>query len=189
MGREISFWWDTDKRIRVAKAGAENSLFYEAYRQALAGVAEIVRASVMQEQSVDPFFSQSRRDGQEELRADCDRQYLYDYPNNIIVFSGERGAGKSSAMLTFVSSLKDKDGQLFQDEFLSPMVGCELPKVDPKVVGHMLRSCRFVDVPPIDPTTLENNGQILTVILARMFRLASSVWEDDAPPLRAGSLP
>lgn len=189
MGREISFWWDTDKRIRVAKAGAENSLFYEAYRQALAGVAEIVRASVMQEQGVDPFFSQSRRDGQEELRADCDRQYLYDYPNNIIVFSGERGAGKSSAMLTFVSSLKDKDGQLFQDKFLSSMVGCELPKVDPKVVGHMLRSCRFVDVPPIDPTTLENNGQILTVILARMFRLASSAWEDGAPHSGRGVSP
>lgn len=179
MGREISFWWDAEKRIRVAKAGVENSLFYEAYRQALAGVAEIVRASVMQVQGVDPFFSKSRKEGQEELRATCNREYLYDYPNNCIVFSGERGAGKSSAMLTFVSSLKEKDDHLFRDEFLSSMVGCELPQVDSKAVRDMLKSCQFIDVAPIDPTTLENNGQILTVILARMFRLASSAWEHD----------
>ena len=39
MGREILFLWDAEKRIRVAKAGEKNSLFYEAYRQALAAVA------------------------------------------------------------------------------------------------------------------------------------------------------
>lgn len=176
MGREISFWWDMEKRIRVAKAGEKSSLFYEAYRQALAGVAEIVRASAMQERSADPFFPQ--QEGQKGMRTTCDRQYLYDYPNNIIVFSGERGAGKSSAMLTFVSSLKDENGLLFQEDFLSSMVACELPNAARDAVAHMLRSCRFLDVAPIDPTTLEDNGQILTVILARMFRLAASVWED-----------
>ena len=34
MGKEISFWWDAEKRIRVARAGEKRSLFYEAYRQA-----------------------------------------------------------------------------------------------------------------------------------------------------------
>lgn len=177
MGKKISFWWDAEKRIRVARAGEQDSLFYEAYRQALAGVAEIVRASIMQVREYDFFFPQSEHDGQNEPRTTCDSQYLYDYPNNIIVFSGERGAGKSSAMLTFVSGLKDKDGLLFKDDFLSGMVACELPNAKAPMVKQMLQTCSFVDLAPIDPTTLEDDGQILTVILARMFRLASSAWE------------
>lgn len=177
MGKKISFWWDAEKRIQIAKAGEQDSLFYEAYRQALAGVAEIVRASIMQVREYDPFFPQSEYSGQNELRTTRDSQYLYDYPNNIIVFSGERGAGKSSAMLTFVSGLKDKNGLLFKDDFLSKMVTCELPNADSPKVKQMLQTCSFVDLAPIDPTTLEANGQILTVILARMFQLASSIWE------------
>ncbi len=196
MGKEISFWWDAEKRIRVARAGEKRSLFYEAYRQALAGVAEIVRASAMHEHNYtyDSFFSKSkqvaRREGvgntagvEDDLRIACDSQYLYDYPNNMIVFSGERGAGKSSAMLTFVSSLKDSKGLLFQDEFLSAMVACELPNVDAPAVKRMLQTCRFLDLAPIDPTVLEKDGQILTVILARMFRLAASIWEEGPAPM------
>lgn len=175
MGKAISFWWDAEKRIRVARAGEPDSLFYEAYRQALAGVAEIIRASIMQTRSYDSFFP--GHDGKSEPRTTCDSQYLYDYPNNIIVFSGERGAGKSSAMLTFVSGLTDPDGLLFKDDFLSGMVTCELPNVKAQMVKQMLQSCTFVDLPPIDPTTLEDDGQILTVILARMFQLASDTWE------------
>lgn len=178
MGKTISFWWDAEKRIRVTRAGEQDSLFYEAYRQALAGVAEIIRASIMQERNCDSFFRRSEHSGQDELRITCDRQYLYDYPNNIIVFSGERGAGKSSAMLTFVNSLKDKNGLLFKDDFLLGMVACELPNADAQMVKQMLQTCRFLDLAPIDPTTLEDDGQILTVILARMFRLAASTWED-----------
>lgn len=174
MGKIISFSWDAEKRIRVARAGDQDSLFYEAYRQALAGVAEIIRASIMQARKQDPFFPQSAHD---DLRFTCDSQYLYDYPNNIIVFSGERGAGKSSAMLTFVSSLKDKDGLLFKNEFLSGMVACELPNANHEMVKEMLQASSFVDLAPIDPTTLEDDGQILTVILARMFRLAATAWE------------
>lgn len=178
METKISFWWDAEKRIRVAKAGEKDSLFYEAYQQALAGVAEIVRASIMQTRGYDSFFPQSEPNGQNELRTTCDSEYLYDYPNNLVIFSGERGAGKSSAMLTFVSGLKDKDGLLFKDDFLSRMVDCELPEADASMVKKMLQTCHFVDLAPIDPTTLEENGQILTVILARMFRMASSVWEN-----------
>lgn len=180
MGREITFWWDTEKRIRVTRAGKQNSLFYEAYRQAMAGVAEIVRDSVMYENNYDsdPFFPGAEISLDDELHIACDRQYLYDYPNNIIVFSGERGAGKSSAMLTFVGSLKDTKGLLFQNDFLSAMVSCELPDVETKFVEQLLAKCRFVDLPPIDPTTLEDDGQILNVILARMFRMAANIWED-----------
>ena len=134
----------------------------------------------MQDRGIDLFFASPQRGGQDKPYITCDRQYLYDYPNNIIVFSGERGAGKSSAMLTFVSSLTDNNSLLFQDEFLSSMVACELPNVSLEAAGKMLKTCRFVEVAPVDPTTLEDDGQILTVILARMFRLAASVWEKSA---------
>lgn len=210
MRKEIIFCWEAEKRIRIAKAGEKNALFFEAYRQALAGVAEIVRASIIygRSPSHDPFFPDAKQDqkpliteagyrtggGVADSFTRFNDEYLYDYSNNLIVFSGERGAGKSSAMLTFVNSLKDRDGLLFQEDFLSGMVTCELPNANLDAVTTMLHGCRFLDLSPIDPTTLEENGQILTVILARMFRLAANAWENEeasfrqkSPPLRLES--
>ena len=205
MRKEITFCWEAEKRIRIAKAGEKNALFYEAYRQALAGVAEIVRASIIYSgsSSHDPFFPEAKWDqklsatvanyrtsgGVADSFTRFNDEYLYDYSNNIIVFSGERGAGKSSAMLTFVNSLKDRDGLLFQKDFLSGMVACELPNADLDAVTNMLHKCRFLDLSPIDPTTLEENGQVLTVILARMFRLAANAWENEETSFRQKSSP
>ena len=209
MKKKIEFQLGAEKQIKVSKAGRSGSLFYEGYRQGLAGVIEIVRASTYYTQQCDCF---SCRNGAEKggygtwcglpgghQKGSCgirscgeyygavkDKDY-YNYPNNLIVFSGGRGTGKSSAMLTFVDSLAQRNSIMFQREFLSDVVKCELPgmvgesgtssAVD--LVHELLCRCTFLHLAPIDPTTLEEEGQILVNILARMFQKAEEVWEQN----------
>lgn len=186
MKKKIHFLWETEKRIKVTQAGREGSFFYEAYQQALAGVSEIVRASLVytDPNRGDPFFLQDKSEGKEgyDLSQQEDK-YFYNYPNNMIVFSGDRGTGKSSAMLTFANSLKNQNSQLFSSAFLKGMAVCKLPRVDSEKVAAMLKGCEFVSLPPIDPTTLEKGNQILVVLLARMFQMAQDIWEEQGKSL------
>lgn len=182
MKKKIVFQWGTEKQIKVSSAGHRDSLFYESYRQALAGITEIVRASMRYTQKRDPLAEDdgngSRRGlvaSKSEYDPENDKIY-YNYPNNMIVFTGERGAGKSSALLTFTDSLRNKNSGLFSNDFLEDMVCCELPGAMEKQVGDMLRQTSFFPIPPIDPTTLNEKHQILEVILSRIYAMAKSAW-------------
>ncbi len=107
---------------------------FSAYRQALDALREIVQ----QANKVPP--------------PDCESDIrLYGYSHNIITFSGSRGQGKTSAMVSFSKAM------------------CEGASPVP--------DCRFAVLPPIDPTILEENQSILAVILSRMYRLAEKNWE------------
>ena len=189
MKKQIRFEWGSEKQIKVTQAGQKDAFFYEAYRQALAGVTEIVRASMIAVDGPenDPLASSEGVDqGRDRSPEFSDDRYFYNYPNNMLVFSGDRGAGKSSAMLSFVYSLKNPKSRLYDESFLREMIERELPGGSYCGVSGMLRSAQFIAVPPIDPTTLENSDQILTVILARMFQLALDTWEEqEAIPPRA----
>lgn len=116
-------------------------LMYSAYRQALDALREIVQ----QAQSPDHWD-------------DID---LYGYAHNIITFSGSRGQGKTSAMLSFSNAMvaaNRQDVPLFPED------------------------CSFTVLPPIDPTVLEENQSILAVILSRMYRLAEKHWANNCEP-------
>ena len=178
MKKEIHFAWESEKKIKISQVGRSNSLFYEAYQQALAGVTEIVRASTVYCGEKDPFCPSNGRANGSELSPNEDRCF-YNYPNNIIVFFGERGAGKSSAMLTFVNGLKDRDSQLYNKEFLKEMTASEMPGISFQDISNMLDRSQFHLLTPIDPTTLENGSQILVVILARMYQMASDAWKKE----------
>lgn len=220
MKKWIEFQLGAEKQIKISQAGRSGSLFYEGYRQGLAGVIEIVRASTYYTQLCDCFScrngledgshgawcglpggqresARAARRGQQEERCamrGCVEYYgaaedkdFYNYPNNMIVFTGGRGTGKSSAMLTFVDSLSRRNSLIFQRDFLSEVVKCELPgtvsesDTDAAVdlVHELMRRCAFLQLSPIDPTTLEKDGQILVNILARMFQKAEEVWEQN----------
>lgn len=83
---------------------------------------------------------------------------LYGYCHNIIVFSGSRGQGKTSVMLSFSHAMKNFDHE---------------PALEK---NDLLRQCRFAVLPPIDPTVLEKDQSILAVILSRMYRMAEETW-------------
>lgn len=220
MKKWIEFQLGAEKQIKISQAGRSGSLFYEGYRQGLAGVIEIVRASTYYIQRCDCFSCRNGMDegshgawcglpggpqeGSHGARCDqqegrcamrsCGEYYgasedkdFYNYPNNMIVFTGGRGTGKSSAMLTFVDSLARRNSRIFQRDFLSDVVKCELPgtvsesDTDSAVnlVHDLLCRCTFLHLSPIDPTTLEEDGQILVNILARMFQKAEEIWDQN----------
>lgn len=184
MSKYIEFNLGAEKQIRVAKAGHAGALFYEGYRQGLAGIIEIIRASTLYTQHRDCVCSQS---APARFHPDYDSEDYYNYPNNMIVFTGGRGTGKSSAMLTFVSSLTDPSSELFKEPFLQEVVSCELPGLVEKgnleqtvgLIRNLMGKSKFVSIPPIDPTMLEDGGQILVNILARMFQKAEATWEQN----------
>lgn len=194
VSKYIEFNLGAEKQIRVATAGQNGALFYEAYRQGLAGVIEIMRASTLSTQHKDCICPQAAEETAGAARIQqnyplCDDEDYYNYPNNLIVFTGGRGTGKSSAMLTFVKGLTapGSGSQLFQQGFLREMVRCELPGLvqygnveqTADAIHALLRKSRFVSIPPIDPTMLEEGGQILINILARMFQTAERAWEEN----------
>lgn len=75
--------------------------------------------------------------------------------NNIIAFCGERGQGKSSAMLSFSKLLKNIDKQNIKNHFLE--------------YTNELRNKKFHILSRVDPTELENQQNILSVIISRIF--------------------
>lgn len=181
MKKTLSFEWGTEKQVKVSSAGHRDSLFYEAYRQAMAGVVEIVRASRLYTDSQDLFLERNNRENgksESSYLPQTDR-YYYNYPSNMIVFSGERGTGKSSALLTFVDDLSCQSFGLFDREFLDDMVRHELPGLSLRQVERVLTDVRFVPATPIDPTKLEDGSHILAVILAKMFKIAADRWDEE----------
>lgn len=93
---------------------------------------------------------------------------LYRSPQNIIAFSGKRGSGKSSAMLSFSDVLS-------KSEKLDAL--CSLPGGDNGERAYSnLKGKSFVVLDPIDPTTLEQNQSILSVVLSRLLFKAEENW-------------
>ena len=87
---------------------------------------------------------------------------LLESANNIIAFCGDRGQGKSSAMLSFSKLLKEiEQSKTYFDESIKDLYG-----------KH------FFVLQRIDPTELEKNHSILSVILAKIFFEFKKVLEN-----------
>lgn len=82
---------------------------------------------------------------------------LYRSPHNIIAFTGRRGTGKTSTMLSFSEALNSEKG-------------CKSLKL------NITRG--FVVLNPIDPTMLEEKQNILNAVLSRLIFKAQESWED-----------
>lgn len=178
MGRVLQFQLGSEKRVRISEEVNERSLFYPAYQQAFAAVVEIVSES-NRYTGVGPSLIAEGDDRRRERSARLIKEdkYLYNYPNNMIAFSGGRGTGKSSAMLTFARALKDRDSFLYKDSFIDQVACQELPAFGCDLIKDVVREAAFVPLSPIDPTLLENGDEILNVILSRMYQLASDAWD------------
>lgn len=112
----------------------ENDIFYEQYMNAAGMLDDIV--------AVD----------EDEKKAEWRK---VETENNIIAFCGERGVGKSSAMMTFINSLSKKN-----DWNMNPIFrDCENVK------------CTIFSKPIIiDPSTFDDIHNILEVIVASLYR-------------------
>ncbi|WP_234117230.1 hypothetical protein [Clostridium hydrogenum] len=77
--------------------------------------------------------------------------------NNIIAFVGERGTGKSSAMVSFAETLKHINDK-----------GTNLDKLGLEKFKK-LKDVSFVNLDIIDPALLEDKESIFEIIIAKMF--------------------
>lgn len=126
---------------RWIDANHENDLFHDAFLQANRVLDEIRRATEKYERTESDGTACNNLNNDEKL---------YGFSNNLIVFCGDRGQGKTSAMLSFARNLR-----------------FEKSRHD------------YLVLPTIDPTMLEHKDSILNVILARMFQKARDIWEND----------
>lgn len=132
---------------------------YPSYQQAMRALLEIVRQT-------DSFHQQARNADEDEL-ADA----LFCYNGNTIVFEGERGRGKTQMMMSFTRILRNytKDRKWEKKDGGNPIefLGEEGQK--------SLADVRFHVFPPISPSVLEDNQNILFLILSRLYDYASSL--------------
>lgn len=86
---------------------------------------------------------------------DCDKWAKSEFENNIIAFCGERGEGKSSAMISFTKAVyehsDDNPAIIFAD--------CE-----------KIKKTYFAEPIVIDPSMLDNVHNVLDIILATLYK-------------------
>lgn len=112
----------------------DNSIFKDVYKEALRSVIEIVRHSEIYKKS------------------------KYDDFNNIIAFTGERGKGKSSSMISFKNALANKECDENYDFF---------QKHNDR--EQYLKDKIFADIDIIDPSLFKENEGLFEIVLAKMF--------------------
>ncbi len=117
------------------KKDFKTSIFSEVYLEVCVMVKEIIEAN-------------QRFDKNNLLEQFCNENYI----SNTISFLGERGMGKSSAMLSFSYFLKIYDIQdLKQDDL------------------YRISDCKFYVLPKIDATMMSKEENLLDILLAKMW--------------------
>lgn len=139
--KKITVKENEEFRVKVITDFNENEFFYDAFVKAKTETEFIVKDTVS--------YHRTKNDT------------MLDFSNNIIAFSGDRGQGKSSAMLTFSNLLKNCKRSPYK-EFL----------------GDFLSEKNYVVLDRIDPTKLEDNDNILLIIISKIFNEFCNLWND-----------
>ncbi len=105
------------------------------------------------------------------------QEKLFRYSSNIIAFSGQRGGGKTSTMLSFSKIMRQMDtrrscGREWAGDpetgILQEILGREDQR-ELKSAWEELKGASFIVLPPIEPSVLEGQQSILSVVLSRLF--------------------
>lgn len=131
----------------------EDDLFIEQYKQAAKMLNTIVNERDENAESKSPFMNE--------------------YENNIIAFCGERGEGKSSAMLTFINSLYDI-GLEREEDFEK-----ESKRYNLFEQYRNLNRNHFADPIVVDPSQFDEVHNILDIILAKLYRNFMLKYEEN----------
>lgn len=139
--KKITVKENEEFRIKLITDFNENEFFYDAFVQAKRETELIVKDTVS--------YHSTKNDT------------MLDFSNNIIAFSGDRGQGKSSAMLSFSNALKNCKTQSYS-----------------KFLGNIISDRNYVVLDRIDPTKLEENDNILLIIMGKIFHEFSNLWNE-----------
>jgi len=128
-----------------------DSLMSDVYNDAAGCTLDIMKAS-------EEFLKKNEE--KKEKKSD------QDFYNNIIAFVGDRGTGKSSAMLSFANALVSdlKDSVFLNDK----------PELKNKLSGAKIETLSV-----IDPSLLEKNDSILEIIVSSLFLKFEKSLKDD----------
>lgn len=131
-------------------------LMYPAYRAALEALGGIIAST--NEWYVNQHDSRCKRKD----------MALYGYANNIIAFCGNRGQGKTSAMLSFTSALGFRSHGYMMDRWNNDYE---------RELNAYTRGRKFFILPPIDPTMLKEQGNVIGLVLANLLTEIEERWE------------
>lgn len=139
---------------------------HASYQQALRALAEIVRQT-------DNFHDKDSQDPDDLNDA------LFCYNDNIIMFEGTRGRGKTQTMLSFTRILRNASGHRCHATNDRETEGwLEKIKFTEAADRDRLAGAKFHVIPPISPSVLEENQNILFLILSRLYDYAVNLLEN-----------
>ena len=132
----------------------ENMMF-PVFKQALQALAGIVRQA-------REFDMYGQREGDF-----CKQERLFRYSSNIIAFSGQRGGGKTSTMLSF-SKIMQRIGEERKWDYDQEL----------QSAWKELQNVSFIVLSPLEPSVLEGQQSILSVVLSRLYAYGERLmWE------------
>lgn len=158
--RKIVINQGQEYKIRLGSVYEEDSLFTDSYRQGAKCLREILPiADVARKERREAFFPVTEDDD------------YYEFSNNMIVFCGDRGEGKSSALRTFAHALEE----LHREESRGR-------SEEEKFWGTPMDAYTFQVLPVIDPTMMGEQDSFMRIILSRMFsQFSQCVCMDSLP--------
>ena len=133
----------------VSKSITEHGFLGQCYQKAF----DALKNYVEQTKSIREELSNKQLTGSQKS------DLLYCSPQNIIAFSGKRGTGKTSTMLSFADSLGKNNSEYKKSVFPNN--------------GVLILN-------PIDPTMLAKDQDILTVVLSRLLFKSEEYWDNHA---------
>lgn len=92
--------------------------------------------------------------------------------NNMIMFCGDRGGGKTSALMSFTYPLK----KLYSNSTDGELTSCVDLKF-PEMFDGLGKRCFFSFLDLIEPSFVDENGSVMRVILSRMFLSLREHWK------------
>lgn len=151
--KEIQIIRGEEFKVQVRNEINEKDIFIEEYEKAAYLLEEILYASSKQ--------LESKKENGNSFSVNNHTEYN----NNIIAFCGERGDGKTSAMMTFMNVVKQYADQKNSSRKVWQGKEHVLFKND-----SIVRKTNFIDTIYVDPSALDNVHNVLDIVVANMFR-------------------
>lgn len=132
-------------KIKIEKGkDFKGSIFNDIYEKAALNVDEIINQAEIKRKKIEKIKT----------------SYISDFSisddyNNIITFTGERGSGKSSSMVSFGEALVNKNNSIIVDDFFKDYTN--------------INKKEFLSIEMIDPSLFGTKDTLLEIIISKMF--------------------
>lgn len=146
--KKLSINYQEPFRAQIKSDILEDDIFFEQYKQS----AELLESLLLAQNNKLKLAREK----------DVGRRNDYgEYTNNIIAFCGDRGCGKTSTMLSFLEHVRKVSNGIHETSHVFSN-------------DSIVKKTAIVDAIYIDPSTLDNEHNILDLLLSNMFQNVKS---------------